>query len=593
MKASDYIIDFLAQKGVRAAFGVTGGANLHLFQSVENHRQLKSVYNHHEQASALAAVAYSRVTKNIGAALVSTGPAGTNAITGLVAAWQDSVPCIFISGQTRLKHTTHQKPLRQIGSQELDIVSLVTPVTKYAHMISSPEEIRYQCEKAYYFALEGRPGPVWIDVPLDFQWLQIDIDSMTSFVPPIKKAADSITSYQRALAMIAEAQRPLIVLGAGCRAPAVAQAVIVFAETHSIPFVTSWGISDIVATSHPLHMGRIGQVGQRGGNLAIQNCDLVLALGTHLCPSMTGTAVDAFARDAKKIMVDIDPNEIELTAVSLDLGIAGDVSDFISWIRNQSLEVQDWTKQALRYRPYNSVYCDHSLPEEGINPCLFVDSLFNKTKSGDCFVVDGGGTNVYATMQSLRFFDGQSLVFSSGICAMGTGLPESIGAAYATEGQVFCFVGDGSFQFNIQELQTIFHHQLNILIFVFNNDGYLAIRNTQDDYFDGHYFGSDANSGVSLPKYEKVCAAYKIPYFSIRHHDQSEEVLNMLLSLNGPRVCELFVSKTFKPAPTPGIDNNKEGVKTQRPLEDMAPYLPREELDDLMIVSPWNKLNER
>lgn len=598
MKLTDYVIDFLVTQGIRNVFGLTGGAVVHLFDSADRNPAITPIFCHHEQAAALAAAAYARVKNGLGAAIVTTGPGGTNAITGVTGAWQDSIPCIFLSGQSRVEHTTHGKSLRQLGSQELDIVSIVRPITKYAVMVEDPLKIRYHLEKAVYLATESRPGPVWIDLPLNFQWVSIEPDMLAGFNPdeikqfsppeiPIKELCKEC--YE----LLIRAERPLVFGGYGIRLARAEKELRQFVELLNIPFLLTWTASDIVSTDHSLFIGRPGIAGQRGANLAVQNCDLLICVGSHLSIPLTGTLFHAFAREAKIVMVDIAKEELEYQTVRVDLPIQCDAKLFFKEMLNQApykeLGLKDWwLEKCIKYKLYNSVPQEWTAQRDYVNPYVFIDILSDELNDNDIIVVDGGGTVVYITFQAFKVKEKQRLILSSGIGAMGTGLPESVGACFASGGKrVICLCGDGSMQLNIQELQTIVHHNLSVKIFVFNNGGYLAIRHTQDGFLDGNYVGSNAQGGLSLPDFKKVAAAYGINSTQINNHGELRDKIRWTLENPGPWLCEVMINREQEMMPRQGFEQKPDGTFAPRPLEDMYPYLDRQEFLDNMIVAPW------
>jgi len=597
VKLTDYVVNFLSEQGIKYVFGLTGGAVVHLFDSLEKHPNIKPIFNHHEQASALAAEAYARVRNNIGAAFVTTGPGGTNAITGVLAAWMDSVPCIFISGQARIEQTSRGKQIRQLGSQEFDIVSLITPITKYTAMIDDPQKIKYHLQKAVYLAKSGRPGPVWIDIPLNIQWSQIDADKLPEYLP---KGTNCITvkdkQLKQCIDLLSEAKRPLILAGYGIRLANAVQEFKIIIKKFRIPYVSSWNASDLLPTDDPLYVGRIGVMGQRGGNLAVQNCDCLLALGSHLSLPLTGTNVKAFAREAKKIIVDIDPVELDFQKKFIDLPILSDVKSFLSQFLKKFKEPQkdgldSWRERCLKYKAYNMVQKDWKKPGRYVNPYVFVDLLSDHLTTDDVIVVDGGGTALFISFQGSKIKAGQRLIVSAGIAAMGTGLPESIGACFANKGKrVICMTGDGSLQFNIQELQTIVHHRLPIKIFVFNNSGYLAIRHTQRDFLSKRYVGSCKAGGVSLPDFQKIANAYGIRAIRIYNNKEMHKKVKSALNDSGPVLCEIMISPDQQLIPRVGFNKNADGTFSSRPLEDMAPYLGRKEFTENMMVKPWDRV---
>jgi len=594
MKLTDYIAEFFSNKGVKHVFGLTGGAVVHLFDSVARHPNMEAIFNHHEQAGAFAAEAYAKVTNNIGVAFTTTGPGATNAITGLAAAWLDSVPCVYISGQARISHTTQGKPIRQLGTQQLDIIPVVKSLTKYAVMVEEPSSIRYHLEKAVYLAKSGRPGPVWIDLPLDFQWAEVDPEKLNSFDPleiTCLLSDVSETEISKCLDMFKNAKRPLILVGYGVRLARAEKELKEFVNKFKIPVLTSWGGADLLSSEYQLNIGRPGIAGQRGANLAIQNCDLLLSIGSHLCIQITGTIYDAFAREAKKIVVDIDEGELDNRQIKIDLPIRSDVKKFLSAMLDQPLpnfehDLDPWKKMCLKYKNHNMIPKKWYQQEQSVNQYVFIDQLSEMAKPEDVIVVDGGGTNVYISFQTFRIKEGQRMILSTGLCSMGSGLPESIGAYFASKERVICLCGDGSFQLNVQELQTIKHHQLPIKIFVFNNDGYNSIRQTQRGFLASNFIGSENKGGMSLPSSSEIAEAYSLKTFKISDHSELYKIKEVL-ETHGPVLCEVFVSRDQEINPTQGFKEMPDGSFKSTPLEDMAPFLDREEFLSNMIIKPW------
>lgn len=599
MKLTDFVAEFLVDQGVTHVFGLTGGAVVHQFDSVARNPKIRPVFTHHEQAAALAAEAYARVRNGLGAALVTTGPGGTNAISGVCAAWLDSIPCVYISGQARLAHTTRGKPIRQVGIQQLDIVSLVTPITKYAVMVDDPKMIKYYLQKAVYIAQTGRPGPVWIDLPLDIQWASINPEDLLYFNPaelqnnlPGHSVANQV---QRCFELISRAKQPIILAGYGIRLAHAEREFKQLIETLKFPFLSSWNVSDLLPTDNELYVGRPGIFGQRGANLAIQNCDLLLSIGSHLCIGITGTMFNAFAREAKIIMVDVDLAELENRTVRVDFPIQCDARVFLVEMLRQAekIELPDigyWHRKCLQYKSrYNTVPLEWRDQKEYVNPYVFIDTLSEELGNNDVIVVDGGGTINQITFQAFRVKEGQRLIISGGLCAMGSGLPESIGACFGSGlKRTICLCGDGSMQLNIQELQTILHHDLPVKIFVLCNEGYLSIRHTQDGFLESRHVGSDKGGGLSLPDFVKVAQAYGVKAERIAHHGELREKIRWALEEAGPVVCEIMVSRDQQMIPRQGFDIRSDGTGMPRPLEDMYPYLDREEFLDNMIVRPWS-----
>lgn len=594
MKLSDYVIGFLSAQGVGHIFGLTGGAVVHFFDSADRDPTLRPVFTHHEQAAAFAAQAYARVKNDLGAAFVTTGPGGTNALTGLCAAWLDSIPCVFVSGQTRLAHTTRGKAIRQLGVQQLDIVNLVKPLTKYAVMLEDASQIRYELEKAVHIARTGRPGPVWLDIPLDFQWASITPDALPSFVsddpPAVRATTEQIQHCSR---LIAAAKRPLLLVGHGVRLGRAEKEVGRFLQATQMPFVSSWNSTDLYSNDSDLYLGRPGIFGQRGANLAVQNCDLLLSIGSHLGIPLTGTMFKAFAREANVVMVDIDQTELDNANVHVELPIRADAKAFMADLcaseTTGALDIGEWRNACANYKSHFDRVPPEWRHEEGlVNQYVFIDQLSDALTDTDVVVVDGGGTINQVTFQAFRAKHGQRLLISGGLCSMGSGLPESVGACFASgKHRTVCLCGDGSLQLNIQELQTISHHKLPVKVFVINNDGYLSIRHTQQGFLESNFVGSGKTGGLSLPDSTKVAAAYGIPAITISNHRELGERLPAFLDAPGPGLCEIVVDHNSQVSPRQGFLAKPDGTFSPQPLENMAPFLDEAEFCRNMFIPRW------
>ncbi len=569
MKLSDVIVDLLVRAGLTEVFAVTGGAVLHLVDSAMRRPGLKVVFNHHEQASALAAVAYSRASRNIGCAFLTTGPAGTNALTGLLAAWQDSVPVLFLSGQSRLATTSHGRRLRQAASQEFDIVTLVKPITKYAHMLTRAEDIRFHLEKALYLARSGRPGPVWLDIPLDLQWAEVDPTSLRAFTPPPpERPVFDLAPLQRGLQ---QARRPLVLAGYGVKAAGAEAALRSFLEKTGWPVVTTWGLADFLPAAHPQNLGRIGVNGQRGANLAVAASDFLLVLGSSLLPSLTGSRVEHFAEKAFKVWVNVDPDQLEHCPVPLDAAYVADAGLFLQALEAEPIPAPAWPPD--RVEALQTLNRLDVSDNQTVDHYSFLQALSAALGPNDGVVVDGGGTTIYMSMAALEARRGQRIFFSTAIGAMGSGLPECVGVAGFFD-RVVCLVGDGSLQFNVQELQTIRHHELPVKIFVAANGGYLAIRQSQDGFLEGRHYGSSVEGGLTLPDLRKIADAYGIPYYRLADREAVPGMIERVLAAPGPALCEVVIGRNVE-LPRLGYDQDEAGLHRPRPLSDMFPYLDR------------------
>ena len=577
VKVSDYIAEFLRSKGIEYVFGLQGGAVVHLFDSIERTPGIETVFTHHEQSAALAAVAYSRVTENIGACIVTTGPGATNAITGLLGGWQDSIPCLFISGQTRKEHTSYGLKVRSVGTQELNIVDIVRPLTKYAKFIHSLDGLEDELERAYQISISGRPGPVWIDIPVNLQWEMFEPKPATVRLDGNRNGAPDFSAVARALA---GAKKPIVLAGHGIRSGKAVEKFRSFVRRLGVPFATSWTAADLLPTDHPLNTGIVGISGQRGANKAVHNADLLLVLGGHLAIPQTSTLFDQFAPEAKKIVIDIDSDQLENMTIKVDLPIAADVNDFFDWTESAGMRVEltpQWLEDCRSYKEMNCIPTAlQKNPRQwprGVNSYVFNDLLTRALPDDACLVIDGGGTALYTGFQSSHLRGSQRIVCTATMSSMGTGLAESLGACLANGRKLTtCMVGDGSFLMNVQELQTIFHHGLPIKIFVMNNNGYLAIRHTQAVFLEGRYAGTAASGGISFPDIGKVAAAFCIPFFKVANAAEAAGVIDEVLASDGPAICEVVVPEDQDPIFKQGFKRNDNGTFSPMALGEMWPY---------------------
>lgn len=594
MRVADYIAERIYKEGVKDVFMVSGGGMMFLSDGIAMHPHLKAVCNHHEQASAMAAVTYSRYTENFGVAYVSTGCGATNAITGLLDAWQDSVPCLFISGQVKKKETTRNSglKLRQVGTQEADIISIVEPITKYAVMVNDPNEIAYHVEKAIYLAKNGRPGPVWLDVPMDVQSANIEIKNLKKFSPSeIKKEYKEVPTseeMEKIAKLILAAKRPVIIAGHGIRLAKALPELCKFIDTYRIPVVAPYlGVSNL-PTSHKSYIGVIGIKGSRSGNLAVQNADLVISIGSKLSVTAIGYEYEMFAREAKIVVVDIDPVEHKKKTIKIDLFINADAKEFLKRLKiSGSLDIKKWSDICLGWKTkYPVCLPEYANSKKGISFYYFTDLLSKKMKS-DTVVISDAGSAFYVTTQGIHIKGKQRYITPGGQAEMGYTLPGSIGASVARgRKEAIGITGDGSFQMNIQELQTIAHYKLPIKLFIWNNNGYLSIKTTQNKFFNGRLIGANAESGVSLPDTKKIADAYGIKYFKLVKSSTLEKDLEKVLAYVGPAICEVMCIENDTVIPTASSKKREDGTMVSKPLEDMFPFLDREEFLDNMIVKP-------
>lgn len=564
MRVVDYIIDQIYKAGAHHIFTVTGGGAMFLNDAIVCHPNIKAVCNHHEQASAMAAVAYAKYTGGIAAVCPTTGCGGTNTITGLLDAWQDSVPVIFVSGNVNLSQIS-PKGVRNLGVQEANIVEIVKPITKFAKIIESVDEVESVVQEAIKQATTGRPGPVWIDVPMDLQGSAMNLFDL---VEEVKSA-----------------KRPLILAGNGINCAGISkQEFRNYVHNSKIPVVTSFNAVDLIESEDPYFVGRVGIKGTRAGNFAMQNCDLLLVLGCRLPVSVTGYNYSQFAREAKVIVVDIDAEEHSKDTVKIDKFIHMDLREFFDSYLISS-ELSEWQQKCLEWRKNWTITPPYRSDENGIDLYDFMSKL-NQYKPEGSVVISDAGSAYYVCSQAVAIQGEDRYVTTSAQAEMGFTIPACIGASFAGAECVIGVTGDGSFQMNLQELQTIVHHKLPIKLFVWNNDGYLSIRTTQKKFFDGREIGTDENSGVSFPNLSDIASAYKIPYMQIEKYDQFDKVMKTIFEFEYPMIIEIMCQKWQEVVPTLMGKKNEDGTVTAKPLEDMYPFLPRDEFYDNMFITP-------
>ena len=595
MKLSDYVAEKLVEMGVKHVFMVTGGGAMHLNHSFGTHKKLDCIFNHHEQACAIGAEAYYRLTNELPVVNVTSGPGGTNAITGVYGAFVDSVAMLVISGQVKWETTVRSTglPLRQYGDQELDIEELVRPVTKYCEMVTDPQSIRYHLEKAIYIAMSGRPGPVWLDIPLNVQGAQVDPDSLRGFDlteldEPWKKT-DLVLATAQILEKIQAAKRPVIFVGGGIRLSGEHQAFLKLVDKLQIPVVTGWNAHDVIWNAHPNYAGRPGSIGDRAGNFVAQNADLLLILGSRLNIRQVSYNWHSFAREAYKIWVDIDVLELQKPTVKADFPIHANLKDLLPILANGQYvgptadhhKWMNWAKERMTRFPA-------ILPEywnnERVNPYCFMGELFAQLPK-EQIVVTGNGSACVVSFQAADLKPGQRLWTNSGCATMGYDLPASIGAHKGSGGKsVVCLAGDGSIMMNLQELQTIAGNSYPIKIFILNNSGYVSIFQTHRNFFNGVEVGGGPKSGVTFPNFEKLSKAFDLPYRKVENHSQMKAAIEQTLAENGPCICEIMIDENVAFAPKLGAKQHPDGRITSPPLEDLSPFLPREVLRENMII---------
>lgn len=601
MKASDLLCKILKEFGVSKVFGVTGGSILHPLESAHK-AKFDVFYTHHEQAASFAADSATRITKIPQACFVTTGPAGTNAMTGVLTSWLDSIPQIVISGQARISDLTDEKSVRQIGTQHYDVINSIKNFTNGYVQLKSEETFCDDITNTLVKAVKHRPGPVWIDIPLDLQWADIknsdfQIPSANNFLSR-KEASSELNNVEidskikQAISDLLKAKKPLAIIGAGCKFNGVGEVLVKCFEELSIPMVFTWGSIDLLESENQYNFGIIGINGQRSANLAAYLSDVIVGFGTHLSDQITGRDRKNFAPDAKKYIFNIDPKEVErlgefATTIRTDLRIK--IKLIESLLRNKIRVLKD-LPSLKKIKQTNSFDQNLIIQEKYVNITRFYSLIYKFSSENSIFISDGGGNTFFSSLQNIKLKKGQRSITSGGSGCMGSGLPHAIGASLSSTNKVYCFIGDGSMQFNIQELQTIKHHNLDITVILVNNSGYQAIIDTQNSYFDGHKFGVNADSGLSLPNFEKVVKAYGIDFIRYNSDKSFEEkdISDLCSKNNNPIVIEIMV----KPD-TPMYPKLSQGMTHQASsrfisgVAAMDPQLPLSQIDEFLNIKAW------
>ncbi|NIJ20028.1 acetolactate synthase-1/2/3 large subunit [Sphingomonas naasensis] len=598
VKLANWVADTLAARGIDHVFMLTGGGAMHLNHALGTHPGLATIFTHHEQALAMAAEAYYRLTNKLAVVNVTSGPGGTNAITGVYGAHVDSIGMLVISGQVKTETTVRATglPLRQFGDQELDIEPIVRPITKYATMVTDPLTIRYHLEKALYLATSGRPGPVWLDIPLDVQAAKIDPAQLAGFDPAELdepwKATDLKAAAAAILERLAAAERPVVFAGGGVRLSGAYADFLRLIEKLGVPVVTGWNAHDVLWNAHPLYAGRPGTVGDRGGNMVTQSADLLLVLGSRLNIRQVSYNWKTFAREAYKIWVDIDPVELRKPTVIPDMPVVADLADLIPALLEAPYQgptaAHDawllWSRERVRNFPtVLPEYRDHG---PAVHPYVAMDALFAQLGEDDV-IVTGNGSACVVSFQAAEIKRGQRLWTNSGCATMGYDLPAAIGVCAATGGnqRVIAIAGDGSIMMNLQEMQTIAGYGLPVKVFLINNNGYVSIFQTHRNFFNGVEVGGGPKSNVTFPDFGKVAAAFGFGYFRAASHDELPGAIEAALAAEGPVVCEIFVDEHVAFAPKLGAKAHPDGRITSPALEDLSPFLPREVLRANMRIA--------
>lgn len=595
-KLSDFVAQFLADQGLQHVFMLTGGGAMHLNDAFGRHPDLQKVYNHHEQASAMAADSYARISQAIPIVNVTTGPGGLNTLNGVFGAWVDSLPMLVVSGQVKFETTVESTTLalRQLGDQECRIIEMVKGITKYAVMVTEPHEIKYHLQKALFLTKNGRPGPVWLDIPMNVQGSMIDPSDLLTFDPkqegiltahPVVQQSDLAAIY----AKLAAAERPVIFAGAGVRASGRYDEFLACIETLKIPTVCGWNTYDMVSNDHPCYAGRPGSLGDRAGNFTVQNADVLLVLGSRLNIRQISYNWDSFARYAHIIMVDIDSAELDKPTLRVDHKVQADLTEFIPqmlrYVGTQPhVDHSTWLSWCReRVVKYPTVLPEYWSLQERVNPYCFMQRLSEHLPENQ-LIVSGDGTACVVAFQAMIVKAGQRLYTNSGCASMGYDLPGAIGACIASgQREIICLAGDGSIMQNVQELATIAFNRYPIKIFILNNNGYHSIRQTQQNFFGQPLIGVGPDSGLGFPDFAKLVEGFGLPYMSCHSHADLTDCINATLSHSGAVVCEVFLDLQQVFAPKLSSRRLDDGRMVTSPMEDMAPFLSREELQDNMF----------
>lgn len=582
MKLSDYIADFLVKQGITHVFLYSGGAIVHTADSIDRHPKLKIIIPQHEQGGASAADAYSRITENLGCMVTTSGPGATNTVTSVCNSYFDSISVLVISGQVATFRLKPSYKLRQKGFQETDVVSIFKSITKYAVQLRKAENIKYELEKAVYMARSGRPGPVLIDLPDDLQRVEIEPQKLRKFIPLKKKKSNIKPQIEKVIVLIEKSKRPVLILGAGIRVTGLKDEAKRFVEHFKMPVLLTWGGMDLFPYDHRYNMGGVGVCGPRGGNFAVQNSDLVIALGTRLSQMITGGKQNLFAPMAKKVMVDIDSEEFDKFGPNdfrLDVKILTELSDFFGQIKKYYRSsfpdrFEKWRSKIQKWRKeYPICPKEYYLPKSNVNAYVFIKELSRILKPKDIILTDAGG-NLSWTMQNFEVKEGQRLFSAWNHSPMGYSVPASIGAATASGKKIYTITGDGGLMMCLEELGTIRKHNLPVKIFIFNNHGHGIQKQTMDTWLNSRYTAVDEKTGLWFPDFKKVSETFRIPYLHIKNNDEIKKVLKQALRTKGPVLCDVEIDPKQKIVPM---------LKFGSGLEDLDPKLEAEELEKIMI----------
>lgn len=597
MRVADFIFKFLSDRAVETVYMISGGQAMFLVDAVYQNKKLKTICTHHEQSAGMSADAYGRLTGKLGVALVTAGPGAVNITNGVVGGWTDSAPMMVISGQSGLSCVQYQQehPIRQFGIQGINIKPLVEKVTKYFVTVDDPAKILYYMGKAYYLAMHGRPGPVWIDVPLDVQKMEVPAGLLEEFVPPLEKTSVSVLKEEikQALEMLAKSSRPVILAGQGIR---LANAVSEFTDVVNrlkIPVLTSRLGIDLINSDNLLYVGRPGNYGERSANFAIQNSDLIISIGCRLASALVGHDPKNFGKNAKKIVIDIDEEELKKPGIKIDLKIKDDAKKALAQILKQTDKIKlprfsSWVSQCDHWKKAYPVALDDYKKEKPVNSYYFTDKLSDYAAKEDMIIVDTG-TCFHVACQVWKIKQGQRFLTTGGLSSMGYWVA-SIGACVANNRKrTVVITGDGSLQMNIQELATIKHNKLPIKIFIFNNNGYLLIRHTQKNFMQGRLLGEGPETGVWCPDSLEIARAYGIKGVRINKVSEVESKIKEVMEHAGPVICDVMTPQWQLIIPRISSERMPDGTLVAKPYEDMYPFLPRKEFNKEMIVNHLNK----
>lgn len=589
IRVADYIIQRLNEAGVKHIFMVTGRGVLYLSDAVAREENMIGVSMHHEQAAAFAAVAYAEYNEKIGACLVSTGCASTNAITGLLCAWQDSVPCVFISGQNMLKETTRYSgvKIRTFGQQEADIVEVVKSLTKYANMIMDADQIAYEMDKALYYANEGRKGPVWLDVPLDIQNMRVDEEKLARYSALDSKLGPQRKDIDKVILELEKAARPVLVIGSGIRAAKATTILREFLEVNPMPVVFDSAATDIYGLSNELSIGVIGNPGgTRAANFTVQNADVIVVVGCRMSPMMTGPQYQKFGRMAKIIVIDIDREEHTKGTIRIDYFIRSDAKLFFEKILERQLpgEKREWIEKAKHWKKIFPK-CEEKYKISEKVDLYYLAEILSQNMDQNGVVLCDAGIEELIFPSVMEFGYQQRCIHPASQGAMGFALPAAIGSYYSSQKQTVAVIGDGSVMMNLQELQTISYYQIPIKIIITNNNCYSVIRKRQRELFRNRTIGTDGSNGVSCPEFRKVAEAFGIPFMRIETTDELEKGIETFMQLKGPIICEVMCVEEQEYICN-GYVRTREKKFVQRPIEDQAPFIDRELFEREMIIPP-------